>query len=120
MSTPKSTARKESRLTAIGRKIGDATGVGVIARAALAAERTMIAQLVAGARKAGVSEPTIQKALAVKKKQDRALAVAAILYPMIPNPALLRLLAGEHLDDLKETRAKKPAAPRTKGKRGST
>lgn len=109
--SPRKAVHKESALTSIGRGIGNATGTGAIARAALSAEQAMIDRLVAAARKAGVKESTIAKALAAKKRGDRVLAVAALLYPMIPNPALLRVLAGEPLESLdgsKKTGTKAP------------
>lgn len=110
--SPRKTVHEESALTSIGRGIGNATGTGAIARAALSAEQAMIDRLVAAARKAGVKESTIAKALAAKKKGDRVLAVAALLYPMIPNPALLRMLAGEPLESIDEPRETKSKAPK--------
>lgn len=116
MSTPKKPARKESTLTNIGRAVGNATGVGPIARAALEGEQAVIEKLVAAARKAGVSEETIKKARDVKRKHDRLLVVASILFPYLPNPALLRLLAGKPLDDLKEPK-KGASSPKKRGAR---
>ena len=106
-------------LAKLGRAVGDATGVGPIARAALAGEKAVIDKLVEAARKAGVSEATIKKARDVKRKHDRLLVVASILFPYLPNPALLRLLAGESLDDLKEPKkaAKGAQAPQKRGAR---
>lgn len=60
----------------------------------------MIDGLVAKARKFGVSEATIRKARALKTTHDRLLSVAAILFPWLPNPMLLRLLAGKSVADL--------------------
>ncbi len=118
MSTPKKPARKESTLTNIGRSVGNATGIGAIARAALAGEKAMIDKLVEAARKAGVNEATIKKARDVKRKHDRLLVVASILFPYLPNPALLRLLAGEPLDDLKDPE-KAPKGANKSQKRGA-
>ena len=131
MTSPKKTTpapkapKPPSTLAKVGRFIGDVSGVGGIARTVLAGEKAVIENLVKTARAAGVPEPTIKRALAVKRMHDRAASVAAILFPFLPNPAILRLLAGESLDDLREpakgrpkTAAKKSAPQRPAGKRG--
>ncbi len=115
MFSPKRTPARESSLAKTGRIVGDVTGTGAVARAALAGEKAVIDRLVEIARKIGVSESTIERARALKKMHDRALSVAAILFPWLPNPALLRLIAGESLDDLRKPApkpkpTKKPAA----------
>jgi hypothetical protein len=83
--------------------IGTVTGVGAIARAALEGEQAVINSLVRKARQIGVSEKDIARGLALKKKHDRAVSLAAIVFPWIPNPVLLRLLAGKPIDDLVKT-----------------
>lgn len=74
--------------------IAESTGIGSIARAAVEAEDGLIDRLVEKARKHNVSEARIRAALAAKRKYDRAMSVVALLYPFLPNPALVRLVAG--------------------------
>ncbi len=75
--------------------IAGSTGIGPIARAAVEAEDGLIDRLVEKARKHNVSEARIRAALGAKRKYDRAMSVVALLYPFLPNPALLRLVAGK-------------------------
>lgn len=98
-------------LAPIGRAIGEATGIGPIARAAVDAEDGLIDRLVAKAREHKISEKRITEALKLKGKYDRAMSVIALLYPIFPNPALLRLVAGR---PERQTRAAK--APAAKGR----
>lgn len=91
---------KPSSFSRAAKAFGDVTGVGAVARAALEGEQKIVTELLRQARKRGVSEEDIQRAQAFKKFHDRAMVLAAILFPWLPNPALLRLVAGKPLTDL--------------------
>ena len=77
------------------RKLADATGVGEIARALVGAEQAVIDRLVDKARELNISKAKISAALRAKRKHDQALSVVALLIPSLPNPALLKLIAGK-------------------------
>lgn len=113
-SKAKNKAKNKGGLATGMRRLGDVSGVGGIARTALDGEQAVIRGLVAKARELGVDQETIDKALAVKRTHDRLLTVASILFPWLPNPLLLRLLAGKPIDDLK---AQKKRSPRAKSPR---
>lgn len=92
--------------------LADLAGVREIAKIAVDGEDAIIERLVQLARDHDVAEATIRKALRLKKKSDQLLSILAILYPMIPNPAILRAIAGkkEDADTAKKTlRGRAPA-----------
>ena len=103
-----------NRLAAL---LGDLAGVRKIAQIAVEAEDAVIERLTKLAREHDVDERLITKALNAKKKTDKILSVVAVMYPFIPNPAILRAIAGKR-DDAKATKADAPKAlPRGKGSR---
>lgn len=99
---PRSQQRERPYATTF-KTVGDLTGIGAIARAALAGEAAVVRYLVRRARRIGLSEKVIAQGLALKRTHDRAVSLAAVVFPWIPSPVMLRLLAGQPIDDLVDT-----------------
>lgn len=87
--------------------LGDLTGAGPIARAALDAEISAVARLERLARKCGASETSIRKAKSAKATLEKVQSLAALLFPIVPSPVLLRAIAGK-------PKSAEPASPRRK------
>ena len=75
------------------RLVADFTGVTAIARTAVGTHDALIAELVALARKNGVSAKKIGQALEARRKAERVQSMIALVFPFLPNPKLLRFLA---------------------------
>lgn len=103
--------KSPSTLEQVIGSLADAAGVRDIARAGVKGEREALERIARAAREKGISERRIQWALRLKKKTDRALVYLWILQPFLPNPALLRLLAGPEEETGKR---KPPTRPRTR------
>lgn len=73
-------------------KIGKAAGLGPLAESLANAEQEMIDRIVATARKHKVPEASIQQALALKKKADRASVLVWLAFPYVPSPELIRAI----------------------------
>lgn len=85
----------DSGLARLGAALGDLAGVQKIARAAVDGERAALTKIASLARKHGVSDAKIARALKAKKRLDQVLSILALAFPWMPNPTLLRWLAGD-------------------------
>ncbi len=93
--------RATGRLAAAAGMLGRVTGLGSIAAAIVDAKDGAVGRLAAEARRLGVPESRIRKALRLVELHERMTDLAALLMPFLPSPAIIRLLAG------------RPVAPQT-------
>lgn len=91
---------KPSRFAAVMGAIGKYTGISAIAGAAIETHDALIERAIEIARERGVPEATIQKALKLKARHDKAADVLALLFPgIVVSPTALRALAGKGTND---------------------
>ncbi len=98
--------------------IGESLGLDKFAAMAVEAEEAAIKRLVALARAHKVSEKSIARALTsfdrVKKIQD----LVTILFPFVPGPSIVRVLAGKSAGKKEASATKRPASKsKRKGRR---
>lgn len=76
------------------RTVGQVTGTGAIAETVLGMQDAAIERLVKLAEQHGVPHAKVNAALRAYEKAQDVQSAVAVLYPFLPNPALLRALAG--------------------------
>lgn len=85
---------KKGAADKIARIVGDVTGIRVVLDRVFDMTDGTIDRLVAYARKKGVPERKIAAALRAHHNYEKAQSIAALLMPAIPNPVVLRKIAG--------------------------